>query len=308
MRLKDARSFWRIMKSISLREIEVEAARPFSLALVGAPARRLDALRRLYPDVPPETAHPLIRAFDSVGECDGFPQESGSFDVVIDAGGGWAPTGGRVSMFSVGELGGWDLMVERLLDERADLALTLARRFPGLREAVARRTIRETATANAEFAMLNALPGIVPVLGILLPTAIMGDLLMLAKNQALMLYRLAACHDLPLDARARARDVAPLVGNAFGWRALAREVVGFVPGGVGLVARGAIAYAGTMALGEAMHRFYEMGERPTRAAIGQLYKRRIGEARETASGILHRVRALPRPRGLLRGRREPGDA
>lgn len=306
MKLQDARSFWRIMRSISLREVEKEALRGVPITVVGAAQRRTDVLGRLYPDAPPEAVHPLVRCYDSISEEDGFPQETGSYDVIIDAGGGWAPTGGRISVFSVVELGGWDATVERLLDERPDLALSLARRFPGLRGAVARRIVRETATANAEFAMLNALPGLMPVLGLLLPTAMVGDLLMLGKNQAMMLYRLAACYDLPLDWRARAQDVAPVVGNAFGWRALAREVVGFVPGGVGLAARGAIAYAGTAALGEAMRRFYEMGEHPSRGQIGRLYRESLGEARTASQAALRRLQAVPRPRALLREWRGKG--
>ncbi len=306
IKLQDARTFWRIMRSISLKEIETEAHRTFALALVGDEKKRREVLQRLYPDRATDAAYPLVRSFDSVAAEDGFPQESGSFDIILDAGGGWAPTDGRISTFSLVELGGWEATVERILDEHSELALALARRFPGFRQAVAQRIIRETSVANAEFAMLNALPGLVPLLGILLPTAMVGDMLLLAKNQALMLYRLAACHGMDLDLRARARDIMPLLGNAFGWRALAREIVGAVPGGVGLAARGAIAYAGTMALGEAMRRFYSLGEQPTRASLAHLYRESLEEARQAASALGRRVRAAKPPRGLLSGRRKRG--
>lgn len=303
-KLNQAKSFWRIMKSVSLGEVVKESRRTFAIAVVGAPDRRSVVLRGLYPDMPDEGVHPLVRTFDSIAPEAGFPQETGSFDMVLDAGGGWSPTGKPIRLYSVVELGGWPAVVERVLDEHPDLNLSLARRFPGLREAVSQRIVRETATANAQFAMVNALPGIVPLLGILIPTAILGDLVFLAKNQAMMLYRLAAAHDLPLEARARAQDLAPLVGTAFGWRALARELIGFVPGGVGLVARGAVAYAGTMALGEAMRRMYAMGQRPTRAQIGALYRESIGQARRIASDMALRVRSVRPPRGLLRGRED----
>jgi uncharacterized protein (DUF697 family) len=315
-KLDQAKSFWRIMKSVSPAEVVRESRRTFALALVGAPEQRRIVLRRLYPDAPDEAVHPLVRSFDSTAPSAGFPQRSGSFDIVLDAGGGWAPPpapssdetppggglGDGLRLYSVTELGGWPAVVERLLDDRPDLMLSLARRFPGLREAVSHRIVRETATANAQFAMINALPGIVPLLGLLIPTAILGDLIFLAKNQALMLYRLAAAHDLPLDARARAQDLAPLVGSAFGWRALARELIGFVPGGVGLVARGAVAYAGTVALGEAMRHFYSMGSHPTRAQIGDLYRQSLGQARTVAADLARRVRSVRPPRGLLKGK------
>ncbi len=301
-KMDTAKSFWRIMKSVSLGEIVQESRRAFALAVVGAPDKRIVVLRHLYPGQPDEAVHPLLRTFDSIAPEAGFPQTPGSFDIVLDAGGGWAPNAARARLYSVVELGGWDAVVERVLDEHPNLMLSLARRFPGLREPVSQRIVRETAAANAQFAMLNALPGIVPLLGILIPTAILGDLVFLSKNQALMLYRLAAAHDLPLDVRTRAQDLAPLAGSAFGWRALAREMVGLVPGGVGLVARGAIAYAGTFALGEAMRRFYAMGESPTRAQLRDLYRASLGQARTTASEIARRIGSMRPPRGLLRGR------
>ena len=301
-KMDTAKSFWRIMKSVSLGEIVQESRRTFAIAVVGAPEKRIVVLRHLYPGLPDESVHPLLRVFDSIAPEAGFPQEPGSFDVVLDAGGGWVPNAVRVPLYSVVELGGWDAVVERVLDEHPELMLSLARRLPGFREAVSRRIVRETATANAQFAMINALPGIVPLLGILIPTAILSDLVFLSKNQALMLYRLAAAHDLPLDVRARAQDLAPLMGSAFGWRALAREMVGFVPGGIGLPARGAIAYAGTYALGEAMRRFYALGEHPSRTQLRGLYQASLGQARATASEIARRITRVRPPRGLLRGR------
>ncbi|MCC6727738.1 MAG: hypothetical protein IT208_00190 [Chthonomonadales bacterium] len=303
--VSQAKSFWKVLKQVSVTQIAEESHRAFSLALVGSPERRAEALARLYPGQPEESVHPLIRAFDSTDRESGFPEEGGSFDIVIDAGKGRGPTPQATAIYSVDEIGGWDRLVERLLDERPDLALSLARRFPGLREAVAGRVIRETAVANAEFAMLNALPGIVPILGLLLPTTAIGDIVILAKNQAMMMFRLAAVHDLPLDLRARSRDLAPLLGNAFGWRALAREVVGVVPGGVGMVARGMIAYAGTVALGEAVRRLYALGQQPTRAQINLYYRRAYAGARETVRSMAARILGQRRRRRSLPPAPEP---
>src|SRR5205085_1889046 len=118
-------------------------------------------------------------------------------------------------------------------------------------------------------AMLSALPGVIPIIGPLLPPGALVDMFMLTKNQAMMLYKLAAIHDLPLDASSRSRDLGPLLANAFGWRALARELVGAVPGGIGMVARGTIAYAGTVAIGKSLSRLYQTGQKATRAQVNQ---------------------------------------
>ena len=291
-RIDVAKSFWKTMKAVSIKEIANEAQRPFSIAVVGAPEKRAQIYTQLFPkasdeDVLPERS--LLRAFDDTSEPAGFPRESGHFDIIIDAGGGRvdAPAGARV--FSMDELGSWDEIAERILDERPDLALSLGRRFPGLRPMVSQRVIRETAVANAEFAMLSALPGVIPIIGPLLPPGAIADIIMLTKNQGMMLYKLAAVHELPLDVSSRSRDLAPLLANAFGWRAIARELVGAVPGGIGLIGRGTIAYAGTVAIGRSILRLYQTGHQATRAQVNQFYKEALANAKETAQEIARRL-------------------
>lgn len=299
---QQARSFWRILSSVSVSEVAQEAGRPFALALVGEPENRARALALLYPGET-RTTHPAIRLFDSTAPEHGFPSESGSYDVVIDAGGGRINAPAGLPLYSVDDLGGWDRVIERVLDDRRDLQVSLARRFPGIRASVAHRIVHETAVANAHLAMLNALPGVFPLLGALVPTAILGDIVLLTKNQAMMLLRLAAVHGRTLDLRERSRDLPPLLGNAFGWRTLARELVMLVPGGIGVVARGAIAYAGTYAVGIAATRLYAHGERPTRAQLRKLYREALGRAR---SVVLSLRRAPSGARSALPPASQPG--
>jgi uncharacterized protein (DUF697 family) len=297
--LNRAKSTWDILRTVSVGAILQEAQTPVTLAVVGPEDRRTQALRDLYAGDAASVVHPELRVFESTSELAGFPREPGSFDIVIDAGGGRVDPPPGAAIYGIQDIGDWLRTAQRILDQRPDLALALARRFPGFRPEVSRRIVRDTALANAEFAMANALPGVFPALALLLPTASVGDMLMLAKNQALMLFRLAAAHGHSLELRDRARDLGPLLGNAFGWRAVAREVVGVVPGGVGLIARGVIAYAGTVALGEALLRLYAMGQKPSRAQINRYYREALADAREAVGGVARRLRgggrrSLPR--------------
>jgi uncharacterized protein (DUF697 family) len=292
-RLGHAKSFWRILRSISVAEIEREAAQPVSLAIVGREDARAVVISRLYEGSPEEAARPSIREFATTAADDGFPQDAAAFDIVIDAGAGRVDPPEALRVLGVDEIGDLGRAVERLLDLRPDLALALARRFPGLRASVAARVIGETATANAQLAMLNALPGVVPALGVLLPTALLGDIVLLTKNQAIMMLRLAAAYGLPLDPRARMRDLGPLLGNAFGWRAVARELVAVVPGGVGVAARGAIAYSGTYTLGKAIQQVYALGHQPTRAELRGISREAWGKARGVVAGLGHGRRLPP---------------
>ena len=58
--------------------------------------------------------------------------------------------------------------------------------------------------------------------------------------------------------------------GAFGWRALARELVGKIPMGGGLIPKAAIAYAGTRVVGLSLERLYRIGPclHPRRAPSG----------------------------------------
>src|SRR5687767_12764636 len=158
-RINLAKSFWKTVKGVSVKEIAKEAHKTFAIAIVGEPSARDRVFQALFPgasdlDVLPQRS--LIRTFDSTSAEDDFPQDFGSFDIVIDAGGGRIDAPAGIRLYSVAEVGGWQRVMDRILEERPDLALSLARRFPGFRDAVGERVIRETALANAEFSMISA--------------------------------------------------------------------------------------------------------------------------------------------------------
>jgi uncharacterized protein (DUF697 family) len=56
----------------------------------------------------------------------------------------------------------------------------------------------------------------------------------------------------------RALEILTIVGSAFAFRALARQALAFVPG-FGWVLKGAVGFAGTMALGRAAITYFEAG-------------------------------------------------
>ncbi len=151
--------------------------------------------------------------------------------------------------------------------------LAAARRFPGLRTVYARRLINSISTTNATYALASSLPEQIPILG--LPFAV-ADILVLTKNQAIMVYRLALAYGAPLDFRQRIAEVMPVVGQAFVWRELARTLVGLAPVW-GVIPKVGIAYAGTYATGMAAWRWYETGELIPREELARI----AGEARTT---------------------------
>ena len=79
----------------------------------------------------------------------------------------------------------------------------------------------------------------------------------LTLNQVRLVLRIAMAHGQEVDA-SRALELATVVGGGFGFRAVARELLDLVPV-AGWALKGAVAYAGTRAVGEAALRYFEAG-------------------------------------------------
>lgn len=90
-----------------------------------------------------------------------------------------------------------------------------------------------------------------------------ADFTVLTLNQIRLVLRLAAAHGVEVDQN-RLPEVLATLGAGFGFRALARQVLGVIPV-AGWVVKGGIAYAGTRALGEAAQFYFAQVAESARA-------------------------------------------
>jgi uncharacterized protein (DUF697 family) len=174
-------------------------------------------------------------------------------------------------------------ILERLPAERH---LAAARAVPGLRFNYARELVNSIAFSNATYAFASAIPEQIPLLS--LPFAA-ADLIVLTKNQALMVYRLALAHGAPPDFQARMAEIAPVVGGAFVWRQLARTLVGLIPVW-GVVPKVAVSYAGTYATGMAAWRWFADGQILSRERLKELADESLRVGRERAEALVAAAR------------------
>ena len=126
----------------------------------------------------------------------------------------------------------------------------LAAHLPVLRRAVCEELIRKFSRQNAIVGVAVIVPG--------------ADLPVLTLNQIRLVLRIADAYGFEID-RDRLPEVLGVIGSGLGFRAAARRAVGVVPL-VGWVVKGAVAYAGTRALGEAAVRYFERRVPVTRVA------------------------------------------
>jgi len=84
-------------------------------------------------------------------------------------------------------------------------------------------------------------------------------------------------------------ELLPIVGGGFGWRALARELSGFIPVG-GILIKSAIAYAGTVVVGEGAT-FYELhGRHMATVDAAKIYDDARASAQNFARDMLAKIR------------------
>jgi hypothetical protein len=178
-------------------------------------------------------------------------------------------------------------LVHQILHRRPDLAVPLALQVLPFREEVSRRMVKKVAKENALFALATALPDIVPFIS--LPWAMgefASDTAFLTANQIRMAFLLAAANDRDIGYREQRGEVGSIVLGAFGWRALARELVGKIPWGGGLVPKAAIAYAGTRVVGLSLERYYRLGQAYTRAERRLAYNDALDRGKRIVSGLI----------------------
>jgi hypothetical protein len=101
-----------------------------------------------------------------------------------------------------------------------------------------------------------------------------------------MAFLLAAASDRPVGYREQRSEIASIAASSFGWRALARELVGKIPLGGGLIPKAAVAWAGTFALGLSMERLYRLGYGFSRAERTAIYKEAFQHGKEVAGLLL----------------------
>jgi len=148
--------------------------------------------------------------------------------------------------------------VHEVTRDNEDLALPLARQFPGLRKPVVDRIVSGVAKENALFAITTALPDVVPSF-IELPWVFgewASDTAFLTVNQVRMAFLIAAACDKPVGLANQKLEILSIAAGAFGWRAIARELAGKIPFGGGLIPKGLIAYAGTYMVGKGLERLH----------------------------------------------------
>jgi hypothetical protein len=182
---------------------------------------------------------------------------------------------------------------EEIVKARDDLGLALARSFYPFRKPVVDRIVTSVARENAIFAVASALPNVIPSV-LELPFAIgefASDTAFITMNQVRMAFLVAAASDKQVGYDKQLAELLSIAAGAFGWRALARELVGLIPLGGGLIPKGAIAFAATYVLGKGLEHFHGVGYGYTRAQRHDAYQVAYERGKDLVGAVLRKKEA-----------------
>jgi uncharacterized protein (DUF697 family) len=126
-------------------------------------------------------------------------------------------------------------VVQRIAARLQEEGAPLAARIPALRDAVCERLVTSFARRNGVLAAAVWTPA--------------ADLPVLTLNQLRLVLRVGQAYGVE-DVRERLPEIAATLGAGFGLRAVAHELLDFLPV-AGWIVKGGVAYAGTSGLGEA---------------------------------------------------------
>ncbi len=164
-----------------------------------------------------------------------------------------------------------------LVDCASGVEIAVGRNFPVLRETVAAKLTRDAANSALKVSLASAVVDHIPVVGIVFGAfASAGDMVAITGIQVMLMLHIEAAYGRDPDV-GRTWQLLPIIGGGFGWRTLARELVGFVPI-AGIAIKGAIAYAGTIVVGESVAFFAQHGHHMTKGEASALYERAKGDA------------------------------
>jgi hypothetical protein len=279
-------SLLHIKKAISnlnpdqVRQLTEQSPRIALVAADTAGYTRLEdfLLRDLSPERRRESSLSLIREYNP---------PRGIYDVTIYDEGVPAPPRSFIFKSAAPEQ-----LIETVLDSLGDRGVALARAFRPFRRPFIERVIAKVCKENTLFSLATALPDVIPSI-IELPWAVAefaSDTAFLTMNQLRMAFLIAAASDREVGYREQKSEIATVIASAFGWRALARQVVGKIPFGGGLIGKATVAYAGTKVLGLSLDHLYSIGYNYTREERESLYADALKQGKQVAGRILSYLR------------------
>jgi uncharacterized protein (DUF697 family) len=211
---------------------------------------------------------------------------------IVTSGPDKKPAPDRPGLYRLSELTASEMRKHLLHDlvlACSGVEIALGAALPVFRPTVSAKLTLDCAVICLKVAGASALADHVPLLGFVLGgIASAGDTIAITGLQIDMLLKISATYGKRAEF-ARVIELLPVIGGGYGWRALARELSGFIPV-AGIVIKAGIAYAGTLVVGHAAAYYYEHGKALSADKTSALYYDALERAKKLATDFIDRAR------------------
>lgn len=215
--------------------------------------------------------------------------------VAVSAGPATPPPNGQVEDYVVPMIAAEALQgrfLPHVIDCCRGIEIAVGRRLPALRETVAAKLTRDAALNALKVAGASAVVDHIPLLGVVIGAfASAGDMMALTGIQMMLMLQIGATYGKDPDL-ARVWELLPIVGGGLGWRALSRELSGFIPV-AGVFIKAAIAYAGTVVVGEGARVYFQHGRHMSASDGARIYEDAKSSAMMFARDTFAKIRRKP---------------
>lgn len=179
---------------------------------------------------------------------------------------------------------GPDRLTTQILSNHPEVQFALAHHFPVFRPEMAQSVIQDTAFQNAAWALLTGLPNSLPGPHLILTSPFEGisDFTVLTLNEIKLLFELiglSGCRVAPLY---HGVEFAMVIGLGKLAETVALQTLGRLSGRAGILAKGAIAYAFTWTIGEAVFFYLSTGRKLGRPAFTARFREHFRRGRKVA--------------------------
>jgi|SRR5579883_84078 len=278
------------VSNLNPNEVRAMADRPFTIGLTASSNAAYERMEQFLvpPNDPADRDKPL--QLGRIVYRKGAPGAPTSFDIELAEEGILKPR--HAISFNLDQP---DNMIKKVLDAHPDLSLPLARNIAAFRQPVIQRAIKNVAKENALFALATAVPNIIPLLS--LPLSVgeaASDTAFITMNQIRLAFLVAAAYNAPIGYGEQRGQIGSVIASAFGWRAIARELVGYIPMGGGLIPKAGLAYAGTYVVGASIERYYRIGKQYTDEEKKAVFQQALAKGKEIASAVMESLKSQQR--------------
>lgn len=285
---------WSEVKKINWHEVNRLCQQNFHIGLVGTD-REIGAMRAwlqsfpCWPDVTENAGKDMTQHLSVIAAGEDGPDEklvkSTTFCL---AGAGLANEvrrmKGEVYLFAADDN---KSLTTQILSNHPEVQFALAHNFPVFRPELAQSVIQDTAFQNTAWALLSGLPDTVPGPHSLLTTPFEGiaDFTLLTLNEIKLMFELIGIAGKRVAPVYHPVEFALIFGLGKLASFLAMQAVGRVPARTAVIAKGAIAYAFTWTIGEAVFFYAATGRHMTRRNFRTRFGQLFGRGRKVAEGL-----------------------